>query len=50
MDADCKKLLRKIVKRVHPDLFNDQPEHKEANTKSLAVIIFRFQINSSGHI
>ena len=40
MDSDSKRLLKRVIKKIHPDLFINQPEYKEANTRALAVCSF----------
>lgn len=37
MDTESKRLLKKIIKRIHPDLFGDSQAKKVANTGALAV-------------
>lgn len=39
MAVDSRKLLKTVIKRIHPDLFGDQAQQREANTKALAVSV-----------
>lgn len=37
MDSDTKKLIRAVVRRVHPDLFTAHPFERQRNSDSLKV-------------
>jgi hypothetical protein len=38
MDADAsRRLMRQVIKRVHPDLFSEYPEQRARNSESLKV-------------
>lgn len=37
MDSDTKKLIRAVVRRVHPDLFTASPFERQRNSDSLKV-------------
>jgi hypothetical protein len=37
MDSDTRKLIRAVVRRVHPDLFTANPFERQRNSDSLKV-------------
>jgi hypothetical protein len=39
MDSDTKKLIRAVVRRVHPDLFTAHPFERQRNSDSLKVCV-----------
>lgn len=42
MDARQRKLVRAVIKRVHPDLFSDYPLEQLANSEALKASIHPF--------
>lgn len=38
MDSDTKKLIRAVVRRVHPDLFTAHPFERQRNSDSLKAL------------